>query len=335
MSDYSGTDHSVSRRFLLGGTAAAAILAVTALAFIFTTGSHTAATILVISALCVLLAVSGAGLAAGRKWAAVLACGTGIGFVVATLDITVFGYRSIPPVKFLAMVPALYMGSLPAIPSVRTRFGFKPLSPRALSILYGAACLTAILAVGGYFSLINSKVPSEITRLRSEPLTREALAAVDSREFSWHDNYNGLLPVSGIVVEESDLVMAVKTGDGEMVRVTREMSFWNFDYSFFGYTSIYEFEKAVWNAGYSQPALLLIKNGLAFKGIQVLHLDGPGTRALVHTRYDEVGRIWITAASIYLDGDLGSSYHSMSPVRARSLSPVMLTIQEAVERNNE
>lgn len=316
-----------ARRQLAAGAAAAAVLAAVALGFLALSGPHTIGTSAVLVSLAALLAVCATGLGTGRKWAPVLACGSGVGFLVATLDITVLGYRTFPPVKFLLLLPALYLGSLPALPAVRTFFGHAPLTHRSVRVLVSAVAVLAVLVVGGYFSFINARVPSVVTRLRTEPYQQLEKAFLDDgRAMQWDARYNGVLPADGDTVEETELAAAVKTGPGEMVRLTRAMTFWDFDYRFFGYDSIYNFEKALWNAGYSQPALLMIKSGLCRQGVRAYHLDGPGVRALVHLYYDTEDGTWIVKASIYQQGDLGATYLSMSPIMGRALAPVVKTI---------
>ena len=319
-----------SGRSLIFTAALAAIsLAATAVLFLVYVRPLSTARFTVGLVFIILLLLCAGGLPAGKRWAGNLASGTGMGFVIATLDVTLFGYGTFPPAKYLILIPALYLALLPSFGSIRVAFGLEPLRRKHLLLLYGSLIAIVLALSGGYVHLINSLFPPGIQRIRTQPYRKLYSIGKEGGDqgLTWSDDWGGFIPDNMEVFEDSGRARAWKTADGEVVRVSREITWKDFDYMFFGYPSAFRFERAVWNAGMGQPMLLPIKAAMAIETTEVFELESPTVSAVVSVTHPPDSASWRVMANIYPAGGAPLNYITVSRARQRALAPVVRTLE--------
>jgi len=204
--------------------------------------------------------------------------------ILHAIGSTAIGQNWVNAGELIYIVAVLYLAMIDAVPALRQRASLAPVGVKGTMIRVASFTLPLALLVSTYLVWALTAVPGEVRNLRTVPF-QEMLdnhGTVSSEGFRWEDQLNSYL--------KKDMSLKAKLGDGTII--------WRNDdgetliyrkgtvgegYARFGYSSPYDFERVIWNAGIVQYVPLIMKNMIVRPNIttKAYHIETDQLKAIV------------------------------------------------------
>lgn len=266
-----------------------------------------------------------------RPWSLVPLSLLGMSYMFLTLILLLIRSETILDLTWLITVTCIgYMAIIKYLNPVRTHVGLDPLSVRDIAAV-GLAYLVFLATCTIFYSVyVTNFFPGHSYRVRSMPYSVLEEVPVTSVPYTWSSRWRVAVPETLDPLEVSPGIGIWTNGDGDKVIVSDDV--WTqriYEYSFTGFKDPYDFERSIWDAGVTQPVLLLLKFTMSSDGIRVYYLEAPRVKAIVALQRnpDQADPAWSVSTNIYPTDQPPYNMETFSKKLERALLPVRLTLE--------
>jgi hypothetical protein len=233
---------------------------------------------------------------------------------------------------FITVGCVLYVGILNELNPLRFLVGQNPLSLIQIGWKLAAFILFFATGITLYSVCIFNLFPEYTYRIQSRQF-EELLRNSDTSEnlaHAWSDRWRIAVPVNLSPLERNTGIGVFLNRQGEKMIVSD--SVWTErlqEYGLFGFEGSYEFEKALWKAGISQPFMLVLKKIMADEKTQAYYMESPSVNAIIILRHNDAlpKPSWLVSANIYPAHTAPYNVESTSWSLERALNPMRLTLE--------
>jgi hypothetical protein len=233
----------------------------------------------------------------------------------------------------------LYLALTDIVPALRVRAGLDPLNLKSIILRVAVFILPpAVILIFGLVTLAGYTDP-EINRVRTKPFSQLAAEAkVTSTNLVWDEERMvylrpGMTPASPASITDS---IYFKDEKG-FINHNPDARFDNDDMResvrVIGYESIYEYQKAIWNAGLFQPVKVVLKNIFKPNGtlVGVYHLETDQVNAILWiTHFEDESRWWVNMDAYKPGGGGFGMFISSNVSREAALAPAIMTLERHI-----
>jgi len=228
---------------------------------------------------------------------------------------------------------ALFLSSLDYFPSLREYAGLKPHSARKLVFRAGAWLTFPAVLWSVYAVLVINLVPPEVRTLRPRPfieLEKVYSPPSDPTQYRWQEDCGFYLKKDMRLIKpvnETGTFHWWKNDQGEATMVETEYVLPDELLSTIRVDSPFEYEKALWNAGFFSGQMLYFKTIERRTGTHTIYLlENSDVNVIVHRGTLDNSK-WKTVGQLFLSDDSYIEISSVAPDPSASLAPVMMTIE--------
>jgi hypothetical protein len=266
-----------------------------------------------------------------KPWSLVPLSLVGMSYMFLTLILILIRSETILDFTWLITVTCIgYMAIIKYLNPIRTHVGLDPLTGRDIMAVGLAYVVFLATCITFYSAYVTNFFSGHSYSVRSLPYSVLQETSMTSVPHTWSPRWRTAVPDTLSPLEVSSGIGIWTNGDGDKVIVSDNV--WTqgiYEYSFAGFKDPYDFERSIWDAGVTQPVLLLLKYTMSSDGIRVFHLESPRVRAIVALKLasDQTNPAWNVSTNIYPTDEPPYNIETFSRKLERALLPVHLTLQ--------
>lgn len=282
-----------------------------------------------------LLQVAAYAIRKEKRWALrEIVLATSFCFAVYAVDLIFLGLRQQLIANTLLYIAVAYLYSVPMLPATREKFGLKPLTIRAQIGLLSVPIIILCIATISYVGLIRKYISPNTISLKLAPLpdVYAKWHEVSAQSYTWDGKWSFYIPnalkKSENKAQDSESA-AWKSAD-LFILLSANPFFKEIWRPY--YKSPYDFNKAIWSAGYWGGLTALGLKEFLAPSNEIYDLDQANVKAIICLEYRQNIDKWFVKAEIYPANQAAFTYTAHHKTKDIALAPLLITLKEYQNR---